>query len=276
LANLNLRDEILCQLCNQTWQNDNVDACDRAWTLMIHCLSSFSPSSLLYKYLLKYVSDYAPNLIRPILQRLLLTNDHHEQYNSRTYPPSLLEWKAMTQNCGSSIELNMANGDQKLCQIDSWSTAEQVTTELLKSIGFQNNHTGWSVDFEDNYGDIYSLNGDDYVLDMVSQIELYPRFPSSINYFIGCSGQTRMNGNSRNTINPAHNPDLINKFNVREILEQNHENKLSNKRDAPHHQQHLFLKSNVQGQLNQKMLRSMSGETLVRTMDNDDGTGFVN
>ncbi|KAH9517053.1 hypothetical protein DERF_007753 [Dermatophagoides farinae] len=256
LANLNLRDEILCQLCNQTWQNDNVDACDRAWTLMIHCLSSFSPSALLYKYLLKYVSDHAPNLIRPILQRLLLINDHHEQYNCRAYPPSLLEWKAMSKNCGTSIELNMANGDQKLCQIDSWSTAEQVTTELLKIY---------------NYGDIYSLNGDDYVLDMVSQMELCPRFPASINYFIGCSGQTRMNG-IRNTINPAHNPDLINKFNVREILEQNHENKLPNKRDVPH-QQHMFLKSNVQRQLNQKMLRSMSGETLVRT-DNDDGTGF--
>ncbi|KAH9423690.1 hypothetical protein DERP_005271 [Dermatophagoides pteronyssinus] len=278
LTNLNLRDEILCQLCNQTWQNDNIDSCDRAWTLMIYCLSSFSPSPLLYKYLLKYVSDHAPNLIRPILQRLLLTNNHYEQYNCRAYPPSLLEWKAISKNCGTSIEVNMANGDQKLCQIDSWSTAEQVTTELLKSIGFQNNHNGWSIDFEDNFGDIYSLNGDDYILDMISQIELLPQFPSSINYFIGCSSQTRllmMNGTKNMHIHSAHNPDLINKFNVREIIEQNYENKLPNKQPHHHHHnQHLFLKSNVQRQLNQKLLRSMSGETLLRTDNDDDRIGF--
>uniref|UniRef100_A0AAR5QDS3 Myosin motor domain-containing protein n=1 Tax=Dendroctonus ponderosae TaxID=77166 RepID=A0AAR5QDS3_DENPD len=36
-----LRDELLVQLCNQTWKNENSD---RVWQLMGHCLSSFQPS----------------------------------------------------------------------------------------------------------------------------------------------------------------------------------------------------------------------------------------
>lgn len=268
LANLNIRDEILCQLCNQTWKNDDEESCDRAWTLMIHCLSSFSPSPLLYKYLLKYVSDHAPNITRPILQRLLLINDHVEPYNCRAYPGSLLEWKAMSKNCGTSLELNIANGDSKYCQVDPWNTSEQITSELLKSVGFFNNHTGWSIDFEDNDG-VYTMNGDDYIFDMVSQMELYPTFPASKNYFIGCGNQLR--SSNKNLLNPFHNPDLVNKFTVDEIINQNLDNKLPERIDHSQ-QKHMFLKSNVR-HLNQKMLRSMSGETLVRT-DGDDGTVF--
>lgn len=41
-----LRDELLVQLCNQVWRNDNSD---RIWQLMAHCLSCFQPSPPLSK-----------------------------------------------------------------------------------------------------------------------------------------------------------------------------------------------------------------------------------
>ena len=53
LSNQNLRDEIYCQLCNQTWLNKNDANAERGWLLMAHCLSSFPPSPVLAKYLLK-------------------------------------------------------------------------------------------------------------------------------------------------------------------------------------------------------------------------------
>lgn len=252
LANVNIRDEIFCQLCNQTWKNEHEESCDRAWTLMVHCLSSFAPTPLLYKYLLKYVSDYAPNVFRPMLQRLLLTCDRSEPYNSRSYPASLLEWKALTKKCGMSVEVNMANGESKHSQVDSWTTAEQVTSEILESSGFHNNLFGWTLDFYDG-GDVYSLNGDNYVLDMVSQVELLPSFPASKNYFIGSSCQNR---GSRSLLNPFHNPELLNKFNLDGITNQTETNGAVSKRE-------LFLKNGAQRQLNQKM-RSMSGEALTR------------
>ena len=53
LSNSALRDEILCQLCNQTWKNENEANNERGWQLLAHCLSSFPPGPTLYKYLLK-------------------------------------------------------------------------------------------------------------------------------------------------------------------------------------------------------------------------------
>ena len=50
-----LRDEIYCQICNQTWRNEDPEAVARCWYLMANCLSAFPPSPVLYKYLLKYV-----------------------------------------------------------------------------------------------------------------------------------------------------------------------------------------------------------------------------
>lgn len=53
LANERLRDEILCQLVNQTWRNDVEGNNERGWLLMASCLSAFPPTGPLYKYLLK-------------------------------------------------------------------------------------------------------------------------------------------------------------------------------------------------------------------------------
>lgn len=55
IQNERMRDEILCQLSNQTWKNENTANLERGWLLMANCLSVFSPSQGLYKYLLKYV-----------------------------------------------------------------------------------------------------------------------------------------------------------------------------------------------------------------------------
>lgn len=41
-----LKDELLVQLCNQAWKNDNAD---RIWQLMGHCLSCFQPTPALSK-----------------------------------------------------------------------------------------------------------------------------------------------------------------------------------------------------------------------------------
>ncbi|KAI2804564.1 Myosin and Kinesin Tail domain protein [Blomia tropicalis] len=262
LKNIALRDEILCQLCNQTWKNDSQESADNGWTLMIHCLSSFAPSQLLYKYLLKYVSDHSPNPFRPILQRLLLSSDKDEPANSRSFPASLLEWKANLKRCGMSVDLQCPNGDFKLVQLDSWTTGEQLTSDLLHSCGFNQNSNlfGWSVDFDDD-GDLYTVNGDDYILDMVSQMELPPSFPASNHHsYIGRKNPYRT---AHSSINPFHDPDRLNKINIDHLLSNG-----GTKRNEP---SHVFLKSNVvQRQLNQKM-RSLSGETLMR-VDGDDGS----
>lgn len=46
LGSRGLRDELLVQLCNQSWKNEQAD---RIWQLMAHCLSCFQPSPSLSK-----------------------------------------------------------------------------------------------------------------------------------------------------------------------------------------------------------------------------------
>lgn len=53
IVNEKLRDEILCQLANQTWKNENDANKERGWLLLSNCLSAFQPSATLFKYLLK-------------------------------------------------------------------------------------------------------------------------------------------------------------------------------------------------------------------------------
>lgn len=273
IACVPLRDEIFCQLANQTWKNESPMAADRGWTLLVHCLSSFAPSPLLYKYLLKYVSDQAPNAFKPTLQRLLLAAERAEPLNGRAYPASLLEWKGNLKKCGLAVEVNLPNGEPaKLTQADSWITAGQLTAELLHSSGFSSSLcSGWTVDLDDD-GDVYSLSGDSYLLDMVSQMELAPSFPASKNYFIGAKNAYRT---LRTPPNPYHNPELVNRFPCMEAA-----NGISGGDRLENGGEHVFLKSNVQRQLNQKMHRSLSGETLLRVDDHGErasssaGSGF--
>lgn len=58
IYNEELRDEVLCQLCNQTWCNPNDLNAERGWQLMALCLSCFPPSERLYPYLLCYISQH--------------------------------------------------------------------------------------------------------------------------------------------------------------------------------------------------------------------------
>ena len=51
--NPKLRDEILVQIVNQTWKNLDPISNKKAWHLMALCLSCFSPSPYLNKYITK-------------------------------------------------------------------------------------------------------------------------------------------------------------------------------------------------------------------------------
>lgn len=121
-----------------------------------------------------------------------------------------------------ALDVNFANGDSKMAQIDPWTTTEQITGQLLKSAGIHRESSyGWSLDFDDEHqssaGDVYSLNGDDYVLDMIAQMELLPSFRACKNYFIGYSGSGLK---PKFLLNPYNNPEVLNKFNVQAILDQ--------------------------------------------------------
>lgn len=122
LNSRSLRDELLVQLVNQTWRNDNTE---RIWQMMSHCLSCFQPSPALHKYLLKYISDHSPSNYKEMLQRKLLRGVQKAPH-SRGLPPSLLEWRATRQKSNMALPLTMADGNVSTVSVDSWTTCEEV------------------------------------------------------------------------------------------------------------------------------------------------------
>lgn len=170
ITNEKLRDEILCQLVNQTWRNDNPANNERGWLLMANCMSVFAPSHALYKFLLKYVSDNGLNEYKAICQSKLLQS--HNQW-ARTYPPSLLEWRANRKKTNMAVQVNLMNGEAVTASVDSWTRCETLCENILMEKGVAECH-GWTLALDNNEDE---KNGLDYVLDIISEMELPPAFP---------------------------------------------------------------------------------------------------
>ncbi|EJW72084.1 hypothetical protein WUBG_17009, partial [Wuchereria bancrofti] len=52
LDNPTQRDELLVQLCNQTYRNGVKNNADKAWTLLLGAINSFTPSPQLFPALM--------------------------------------------------------------------------------------------------------------------------------------------------------------------------------------------------------------------------------
>ncbi|XP_065335143.1 unconventional myosin-XV isoform X4 [Cloeon dipterum] len=181
-----MRDEILCQLCNQTWKNENEANNERGWLLMANCLSCFPPSKTFYKYLLKYVSDSAYNGYKAACQRKLLQSARAECQLARAYPPCLLEWRANRKRVNMSLECQFPDGEVRNTPVESWTTGEELAGLVIRDRGIAECH-GWTVSChseDDNEGEVREMCGFDYVLDLVSEMELAPAFPVVKNYFL--------------------------------------------------------------------------------------------
>ncbi|XP_051633460.1 unconventional myosin-XV [Manacus candei] len=181
-----LRDELLAQAANQVWRNTNVNNEERGWLLLATCLSAFPPSAAFDKYLLKFVSDYAFAGYKPVCQRKLMHAMARSQLGTaaaRTFPPSLLEWTANRQQASMALDLHCFNGDQFSCPIHSWSTGEDLAGDVLKHRGLAEGWRGWSVAMKVG-AQWAELAGHDYVLDLISDLELLRGFPRQKSCFL--------------------------------------------------------------------------------------------
>ncbi|KAM6350625.1 unconventional myosin-XV [Alca torda] len=204
-----LRDELLAQAANQVWRNTNVNNEERGWLLLATCLSAFTPSAAFDKYLLKFVSDYAFAGYKSVCQRKLMHAMARSQLGAaaaRAFPPSLLEWTANRQQASMSLDLHCFNGDQFSCPIHSWSTGEDLAGDVLKNRGLAEGWRGWSVAMKAG-AQWAELAGHDYVLDLVSDLELLRGFPKQKSCFlVTWEGAESRGGDSRAVL--GHGLDL--------------------------------------------------------------------
>ncbi|NWH20603.1 MYO15 protein, partial [Grus americana] len=204
-----LRDELLAQAANQVWRNTNVNNEERGWLLLAACLSAFPPSAAFDKYLLKFVSDYAFAGYKPVCQRKLMHAMARSQLGAaaaRAYPPSLLEWTANRKQASMALDLHCFNGDQFSCPVHSWSTGEDLAGDVLKHRGLLEGWRGWSVAMKAG-AQWAELAGHDYVLDLVSDLELLRGFPKQKSCFlVAWEGAESRSGDSRVVL--GHGLDL--------------------------------------------------------------------
>ncbi|KAM9013441.1 unconventional myosin-XV [Ara ararauna] len=195
-----LRDELLAQAANQVWRNTNVNNEERGWLLLAACLSAFPPSTAFDKYLLKFVSDYAFAGYKPVCQRKLMHAMARSQLGAaaaRAYPPSLLEWTANRQQASMALDLHCFNGDQFSCPVHSWATGEDLAGDVLKHRGLVEGWRGWSVAMKVG-AQWAELAGHDYVLDLISDLELLRGFPKQKSCFlVTWDGAESQGGDSR-------------------------------------------------------------------------------
>ncbi|MCJ8747709.1 hypothetical protein PDJAM_G00156470 [Pangasius djambal] len=187
LATPPVRDEILAQVANQVWRNENLRNAERGWLLMAACLSSFAPSDKMAKYLLKFVSDYALNGFKALCQHKLLHAMQKCQAGSeaaRTYPLSLLEWTANRKKAHMALQVHCLDGMSLLCPVHSWTSGEDLARDVLLHRGASSESCrGWSVLMKE-VGQWVELEGHDYVMDLVCDLELLSDFPKQKSYFI--------------------------------------------------------------------------------------------
>ncbi|XP_045904096.1 unconventional myosin-XV isoform X4 [Micropterus dolomieu] len=199
LANPSLRDEILAQVANQVWRNPNILNSERGWLLLSSCLSAFLPSQRQAKYLLKFVSDYGPEGYDCVCQHRLL--QALQQMNVgpeyvRTYPPCLLEWTANRKKAHTVLHIHCFDGVSFLCPLHSWTTGEEMAKDILQHRGVVEGRRGWSVLLKEP-AQWVELEGSDYVLDLMSDLELSADFPKHNSYFIiSAQEPTRVRANA--------------------------------------------------------------------------------
>ncbi|KAM6957849.1 unconventional myosin-XV [Aplochiton taeniatus] len=207
LASPGLRDEILVQVANQVWRNPNRDNAERGWLLLLACVCAFAPSPKLDKHLLKFVSDQSPVGCQALLQHgLIQANQKAQLWSSsapetaRTYPLSLLEWTANRKKANMVLQVHCFDGESFLCPVHSWTSGEDLAGLILQHRGVSENWRGCSILMKE-HGQWAELAGHDYVMDLISDLELPADFPKQKSYFIiSAEDPERVRGNASLTL----------------------------------------------------------------------------
>uniref|UniRef100_A0A158Q8K6 Myosin motor domain-containing protein n=1 Tax=Elaeophora elaphi TaxID=1147741 RepID=A0A158Q8K6_9BILA len=190
LDNPSQRDELLVQLCTQTYRNGVKNNADKAWTLLLGAVNSFTPSPQLYPALMNYFEQQAPNLSRQLIDGLLRQcNSSKDLPKSRYFAPTFLEQSSFKQQQAAVLRIKCADQHEASFEVHSWMTADELARRCLQNRGI-GDPDGWALSVENENFAIYAP-GNCYVYDILAQMEqqsigtnngIFAMFDNSVNW----------------------------------------------------------------------------------------------
>ena len=102
--------------------------------------------------------------------------------------------------------------EKSICEVSSWTTGEEFCKTALESRNVGASElNGWTVSLQDE-NDLYELMGNDYLLDLLSEMEIAPAFPVCKSFFLVSSDKTKSsppNQKRKSLAANSHNPDSV-------------------------------------------------------------------
>lgn len=158
------------------------------------------------------MSDHAYDGYKALCQRKLLQIQSLELPLARCYPPNVLEWRSNRKRVNMALPLHFSDGEITTVQVDSWSTGEDLAGYAIRNRGKERfgfflgrgdffprfsprilkemlatgiqEWNGWSVILSTDEGPTKEAMGCDYVMDLISEMEIAPAFPVCKNSFL--------------------------------------------------------------------------------------------
>lgn len=143
---------------------------------------------------------------------------------ARTYPPSLLEWRNNANRFQIGLEAHTydqmtdpldSGAPATIIEAHSWSSGQDFATDMLHARGIEESHSfGWSTDLiEENGNVVYSLNGADYLMDLISETEIAPGFDTCKSYYlVSCDRSRPMEKSLPLSTSGPHDPERYNVY----------------------------------------------------------------
>uniref|UniRef100_A0AC35U5Z5 MFS domain-containing protein n=1 Tax=Rhabditophanes sp. KR3021 TaxID=114890 RepID=A0AC35U5Z5_9BILA len=160
-----IRDEIFIQLCNQTYNNKDKKATDKAWLLVLFCVNSFAPSLRVLQVLMSHIHKQGKSFQTQLLNALFRRLQNNIPNPCRK--ESLTDLEIISLSKKISSVLNTLTQDKKNVYIesDSWTTAGEIAKTVLDHLDIADVE-GWSVNVTSDDLTI-KLSEDDFIFDVI-------------------------------------------------------------------------------------------------------------
>uniref|UniRef100_A0AC34Q1U1 Uncharacterized protein n=1 Tax=Panagrolaimus sp. JU765 TaxID=591449 RepID=A0AC34Q1U1_9BILA len=169
IDNLDQRDEIYVQLCNQTYDNKSIEQTKKTWDLLLMAVNSFPPGALTFPMLKDYFGQQTETLRSNLLRGLYRPLRHPENNRSRLFAPTILEQQAAIKRQSTVVQIRLPTKEVVNVEIDAVTTSDEIVDRCLRMKGLVDVE-GWGLNVETaDFNGVIS-NGS-FIFDGLSQFE---------------------------------------------------------------------------------------------------------